>query len=259
MTFKTLLAASAIALALPGVAAAQVAPASGFATVSAPDAIFGAKAWSAALNQIETVAFKTQADRLKAMNTQNQTLLAQLDKNGDKQVDDAEIQQAQTANSPVFSQITALENEAGPLNQQILTAQAYALDAIAARYNTALQNIVRDRKLSVVLAPGAIVYPNNLDITKSVTAEIDRILPTTPVVPPAGWQPTPLSGQLLNQWREIIQEQQQLAAMQQAQQQAARPPAAAGTPSVTPPAAPQGRAATPPAPARSGPQQPASR
>jgi Skp family chaperone for outer membrane proteins len=242
MTIKTLLAGSALAISaamlLPMAATAQVG---GIASASPTDAIFGAKAWIPALTQIETT-YKAQIDQIRAKGQQRQDLLAQLDTNKDKQVDDAELNAAVTANSPVVTQVGQLERDMQALNVQIQTAQAFVLDNLAERYKVAQQNLIRDRKISQVLTPEAFVYmAPTTDITNAITAEIDRVLPSAPVTPPPNWQVTPQSAQLLNQWQQFVQAQQQQLAQQQQAAAAQRP---AGTPAVTPPAA---RPATPPA------------
>ena len=71
-------------------------------------------------------------------------------------------------------------------------------------------------------------------MTRDVIAEIDRSTPTVPVTPPANWQPTQETVQLLQQYRQIV------AANAQRRAQAAP---AAGTPAAPAPAgkAPTGR------------------
>tara|TARA_R110000782_G_scaffold78276_4_gene155092 strand:+ start:33907 stop:34599 length:693 start_codon:yes stop_codon:yes gene_type:complete len=222
MIFKAMMLASAPAMALAVVpASAQVA---GVATVNTTVAIARSKALMPAYKQIET----TYASYITQMQTKRQemnTLLAQLDKNGDKQVDQAEMDAAQASKNPVLTQVDAKEKEISTLQQPIIKAQVYVIDQIVDKYEAAQRAVVTAKKLNYILTPDAFAWaPPAIDVTDAITAELDKALPTANTTPPADWKP---DQQTVSVYQQV---QQLLSAAAQAQaaraQQAA--PAAGG-------------------------------
>ena len=230
---KLLLSTCAIAaLFAAGTATAQT---NGIATVSPDVAILSAKAFTAANGQISTT-YKTQLDQAAAqdttLNTQIRTLI---DTNKDGQISQAELQAGQNATGPIGTQVKAAQDRAQPaierLRQPAVLAQAYALEQIALKYDPALQTVAKQKNAGVVLTPNAIEYaPPATDITQAVVAEIDRTTPTVPITPPANWQPSQTTVQLLNQYRQAVYASE--ARRQQAAQQGGAA-AATPTPSAT--------------------------
>jgi Skp family chaperone for outer membrane proteins len=224
------LAATALALTTP--AAAQVT--GGIATANPVVAIAGSKAFQTANQQIQTT-FKADFDQIQAKLQQRQTVLATLDKNHDKQVDQAELNAAQKLKSPALKQVETIENEIRKLQQPAQAAQVFAIESIARRYQDAMNKVVTDRRIGVILKPDSFVYaPDAADVTSSITAALDQSVPTVSITPPANWQPSDTAIEL---YREI-QQLRQLAAAQQAQQPAAAP---APRPTQQPNQQPQGR------------------
>lgn len=229
-------AASGIALATP--AAAQ---STSIAVIDPAAAIFNAKALGAAGAQIGT-QYKADFDRATArqrtMNAAIQPLLAKLDSNNDKKIDDSELQAAEAAKRPELQQIQTLretaEREIATIIQPSNLAQAYVIDQVRLRYRPALEKAATARRATLVLTNDTTAYAQPaVDITQAVTAEIDAALPTATITPPAGWQPSQETVQLFQQYQQLVQ----LAAQRQAAQGA---PAAAGTAPATP-QKPQGR------------------
>lgn len=241
------LAGASLALAA-GAATAQTA---GIATAQADAAIFSAKAFDAANQQISTT-FKTQLDQAAAaqtaLNTQLRTLL---DTNKDGQVSQAEAAAAEAPNSAIGNQVRAAQQKAQPgieaAQGPAIKAQAYALEQVIAKYDPALRAVVVAKKINVVLAPNAIQYaPPSTDVTRDIIAEIDRTTPTVSITPPANWQPQQQTVELLQQYRQLVY------ANAARRQQAGAPASAAGTPApaagtpapaagAKPRATPQGR------------------
>ena len=241
-TCAAAIAGASVAL-IAGAASAQTA---GIATAQADAAIFSAKAFDAANQQISTT-YKAQLDQAAAaqtaLNTQLRTIL---DTNKDGQVSQAEAAAAEAPNSALGNQVRAAQQKAQPAIEAAqgpaIKAQAYALEQITAKYDPALRAVVAAKKISIVLAPNAIQFaPPATDVTRDINAEIDRSTPSVPIAPPANWQPQQQTVELLQQYRQLVY------ANAARRQQAGAPAPAAGT--AAPAAAP---AATPARPAPKG-------
>jgi len=242
-TIKTTLAAfavSSIAL-IAGAASAQTA---GIATAQADAAIFSAKAFEAANQQISTT-YKTQLDQAAAAETAlNAQLRTLLDTNKDGQISQAEAAAVDAPNSAIGNQVRAAQQKAQPNIQQLqgpaIKAQAYALEQITAKYDPALRAVVNAKKISIVLAPNAIQFaPPATDITRDIIAEIDRTTPSVPVTPPANWQPQQQTVELLQQYRQLVYANASRRAQSGAPDAAA--PAATAPATAKPRTTPQGR------------------
>lgn len=248
MTIKKKLIAIALAApaALAFAAPAQAQVTGSIATVDQFRAIVASKAFGASRQQI-TATFKTQIDQInareQAAQQELQPLRVALDTNKDGQVSDAEIEAAQKANNPNIAKIqTARQNAArdiARLQQPIVMAQAYSAELILQQYEGAQNRVIQAKKVGVILSPNSLLYaPPASDITDSVTAELDKALPTAPITPPANWQPSEQTVQFLQAVEQIAEANRARAAQQQAQ--APRPAGAA--PAAT---APAPRPATP--------------
>lgn len=239
-TSAAALAGAAVAL-IAGAATAQTA---GIATAQPDAVIFSAKAFDAANQQISTT-YKAQLDQAAAQQTAlNTQLRALLDTNKDGQISQAEAAAADAPNSAIGNQVRAAQQKAQPgieaAQGPAIKAQAYALEQVTAKYDTALRAVVNAKKVSIVLSPNAIQYaPPATDITRDIIAEIDRTTPTVPITPPANWQPQQQTVELLQQYRQLVY------ANAARRQQAGAPAPAAGTPAApatsTPRTTPQGR------------------
>lgn len=238
--FKTaLLAASAIApIFVVAPANAQVA---GIAVAEPESVILGAKALDAANQQISTT-YKTQLDqaraRQQALQTEIETIGAPIDTNKDKRLSEQEVAAAQAAKSPVLARLQAAQtagaNEVARLNAPASRAQAYAIEQISQKYGQAVNAVVAARKISLLLSANAVQFAQPaVDVTAAITTELDRLMPTAPITPPANWQPAQQTLQLQQQFQRLVY----LQAMQRAQG-AQAPAAAPGAPAKP---QPQGR------------------
>ena len=53
-----------------------------------------------------------------------------------------------------------------------------------------MQNAVRAKNVSLLVSPQAVLFMQpTADITSAVTAELDKLVPTVSITPPANWQP----------------------------------------------------------------------
>ncbi len=185
-TFKTLLLAAA--LVAPGVAAAQVG---GVAVADPEAAVANSRAWSAARTQIQTT-YKTQLDQA---NARRQAISAELQPLVTAYQTAAAAPGASEASlrpqaQAIQTKEQAANAELARLTQPAQRAQAYALEQISAKLPEAVNAAVRAKSVSLLLRPNAALYANpSADITSAITAELDRVVPTVSITPPANWQP----------------------------------------------------------------------
>lgn len=209
IALSALLAASA-ALAAP--AAAQVQGPIG--TVDMTNAIVASNARASAYSQVATTyAPQMEAERTKTAELQE--IYKTFDKNKDNQIDDAELAAAQK--SPQYPRAQTLEQEIAALSAQVETGLMYAIEQIMMQMPQVIEQAARQKNVQLVLQPSAVVFaPPSADITQEVVNILNTRLPSVTVVPPADWQPTQRSAQLLQQ---VEQRLRAIAVLQQRQQQ----------------------------------------
>ena len=213
--------ATATVAAVP--AAAQVQ--GNIATINAPGVIINTNAFKTAYQQVGTT-YKTQLDTMVQRNNERQTLLQQLDTNKDNQLDEAEQQAAQ--NSQQATRINQIDQELGQLSNQVDRARVYAIEQILRQYSAALQEVVTQRQIQMVIAPDAVVYaPTAANITQQVATSLNAKVPSVQITPPQDWQP---SRNAVGMYQQIQQALMTASAIQQAQaqQQPAAQPATNG-------------------------------
>ncbi|MGQ7828768.1 OmpH family outer membrane protein [Altererythrobacter sp. Z27] len=214
---SSLLAAASLStaalVAVP--AAAQVQ--GNIATVNAPAVVINSNAFTTAYQQIATT-YKPQLDAIQARQQESQTLLQQLDTNKDNQLDEAEQQAAQ--NSPQATRLQAIEQEVAQLTDQVEAARVYAIEQILAQYRPALEEVVQQLRIQVVLTPDVVVYaPQQANITQQVTAAVNAKVPSVAIVPPQNWRPTRNAVAIYQQIQQTLMAAQAIQAQQQAAQQ----------------------------------------
>ncbi|OJY54254.1 MULTISPECIES: OmpH family outer membrane protein [unclassified Sphingomonas] len=227
ITKKRILAALLAAPAALVVAAPARAQVNGIATASPVRVIDASKAFTAAQQQIQTTykaAFDQINARRQAAQKEAEPLLAQLDTNKDKKVDDAELKAAQAAKNPVLDKIAAIQNAANAdvqkLSNPAARAELFAIESILRQYEPAQLRVVTARKIGVVLSPEVFMYaPDSADISDAITAELDKSVPTVSIQPPADWQPARETLAMQQQLAQIEQMRAYQAAAQQQQQQ----------------------------------------
>jgi Skp family chaperone for outer membrane proteins len=183
---KTLLVAAA--LVAPAAASAQVG---GIAVANPDQAIGASRAWTAARTQIETT-YKAQLDqaqtRRDAIGRELQPLVTafQTARAAPNANQAALQQQAQT----IETRQQAGQAELARLTAPAQRAQQFAIEQISNRLPEAVQNVVRTRNVSLLLRPDAALFAQPAaDITSSITTELDRLVPSVGITPPANWQP----------------------------------------------------------------------
>lgn len=183
---------AAAALAAPMTLAGQAhAQARSVAVADQERAIAESNAFKTAMTQMQTT-YKTQIDQLTARRTALQ----------------AEIQPLVTAyenaakapnatEASVRPSATALQTKNNAANQELQRigapvelARAYVIEQIALKMNDALKATMTARNVDLLLVPNATVsYQPAADITTALTGEINRLVPSVQIVPPAGWRP----------------------------------------------------------------------
>ncbi|MFO6448671.1 OmpH family outer membrane protein [Erythrobacter sp. NE805] len=224
-------ATTGLMLAAAAAMPAQAQVAGNIATADIPRTVIGTTAFQAAWKQVEE-SYKQQIDLIRTRAQERQTLLAKYDKNGDKQVDDAE--QATLKKSPDGTKLTSLETEIQQLSEQIDAGRAYAVEQILLKYSESLDEVVKAKQIKVVVEPSSLLYAvPETDITPQITAALNTRVASVGVVPPANWRPSDAVVQVFQQITQRLLTAQYLQAQQQAAAAQQQPPAN--------PAAPAGR------------------
>ncbi|MXP41252.1 OmpH family outer membrane protein [Altererythrobacter soli] len=189
----------------------------GIAVVNVPAVVANSNAFRTAQTQRPTT-YKAQIDQA---NTRRQAIAAQL------QPLYTQFQTAQQAQNPnqqtlqqTASQIQQIEAAGQRELQQILApvqlSQAYVEEQINDQLVTAIQNAARKQNVTMVISPDSVLYADNsYNMNQAVLDELNTLIPSAQLVPPAGWLP-----------REM-REQQQAQQQAEGQAQPAQQPAAA--------------------------------
>ncbi|MFZ2998217.1 OmpH family outer membrane protein [Sphingobium sp.] len=181
MTAIALTAVPAVAQSKAGIAVADLQRAVGTST-----------AYTTARTQMNTT-YKPQIDAFNArkaaidadLKTKSDALQAALKAANNKPTPAIETQY-QTFQQ---AQQTA-QAELQRLGQPIAVANAYVEEQITAKLSDALKAAMTKAKVDLVLGPDATVsYQPSVDITAAVVTELNALVPSVGITPPAGWQP----------------------------------------------------------------------
>jgi Skp family chaperone for outer membrane proteins len=188
---KTMLLAAALVAPAGFAAGTATAQVSGIAVANPEQAVANSRAWTAARGQIQT-QYKTQLDQATARRTAIENELRPL------------VTAYQTAaRAPGASEASlrpqaqaiqtkqqAAQQELGRLTQPAQRAEAYALEQISLKLNDAVQAAVRARNVTLLLRPEAALFAQPAaDVTPAITTELDKLVPSVGITPPANWQP----------------------------------------------------------------------
>lgn len=191
--FKAAALAATVMIGVP-MAADQDAMAQSRTGVAVAD-LRGAAARSAAFTNARTQIGTTYKAQIDARNARAQALEAEIAPLAQRY--QAELQRTPRNQQALQAAATALQNrqrtaqeEVTRLGAQIDLALAYVEDQIALRLNDAVRQAMTKRKVDLLIQPEAVyrVEPY-VDITDAVTAEINALVPSAQIVPPAGYQP----------------------------------------------------------------------
>ena len=222
---KSLVAAS---LLLAGSQIAMVAPAAAQSVkgiaVANPTAIVALSNAFKVAEQQRPVTYKAQIDQANVRKTQ---IEAQLRPMATKLQADAQAPNAaanQAALQQQYAQIQQIEqsgqNEINQILQPVALSRAYVVEQIGDKLELATKNAMAKQKIEILLDSGSVINAGEAyNLNQAILNEVNLLLPSAQLVPPAGWLP--------RAQRE-----------QQAQQQGAAPAAAAP---ATPATKPKGR------------------
>lgn len=197
---KTLLASVAL-VAAPLALAVTAAPASaqsklGIAIVNVDAAIGNSAAAKTASQQMQ-VTYKSALDTLSTRQTALQTELKQKQdaleaavKAAGAKPTPAQQQALQTQYDALQKRAQEAQNELQTLNQPVQLAKQYVVEQIGAKLDDALKNVMTKNKVDVLLKDeAAVAYQPTVDLTNSLITELNALVPTVGIVPPAGWRP----------------------------------------------------------------------
>jgi Skp family chaperone for outer membrane proteins len=180
--------ASAIAIASPAAAQSKL----GIAVANVDQAVATSNAYSTARTQMQTT-YKASIDQFNArkaaidadLQSKRSALEAGLKAAGGKPTPalQAQYEAAQKA-------AEAGNAELQRLGQPLAIAQAYVEEQIAAKLNEALKNTMNQAKVDLLLKPEAAVsYQPTVDVTPVLKQQLDSLVPSVSITPPAGWRP----------------------------------------------------------------------
>jgi Skp family chaperone for outer membrane proteins len=218
-TILSTVAALAVATAFTTPAAAQV---SGIGVADPALVIAASKALNAAYTQIGTT-YAAQNTQLQQLTQQSQAIVKKFDKNNDGKLDQAELQAAQADTNPDRKQLETLQDQMNKTREPLDMAAAYAVQQIALQVNTAVQDVVTQNRIQLLVPNASVLYRTPAaDVNQKIIDALNAKLPQVSITPPAGWQPTQETVQLLN---DVQQARAEIAQAQAARQQAGATPA----------------------------------
>ncbi|MDO7833879.1 OmpH family outer membrane protein [Sphingobium sp. HBC34] len=194
---KTLFKAAALVLAPVTAVALTAVPAtaqtkSGIAVLDRGEAVQNSTAFTTAMTQMQTT-YKPQIDQITTrraaietdLKSKNDALQAAYKAAGNKATPaiETQFQQFQQA------QQTAQE-ELDRLSRPIALARNYVEYQIVAKLDDAVKAATAKTKSEIVFKKAATEsFAASADITDEVTAELNALVPSVSIMPPAGWQP----------------------------------------------------------------------
>ncbi len=193
MMKAALLAAAPLAIvaALPTVASAQAAAATDVAVANLDEAVGKSNAWVLAANQIK-ITYKAQIDayeaRSRALSAEIQPLVTAFQAAQRAPTpNQAALQQQATA---IQAKQQAAQREVATLSAPFDRATAYAQEQIAGKLDAALKAAMVAKRIGIVLQPQATIsYQPARDITNDIVAQLNAMVPSVTITPPANWQP----------------------------------------------------------------------
>ena len=222
---KAAMAASGLMLAATSVPALAQAtgPAIAGIAVANLDAVVGnSNAFKTAQTQ-RPVTYKPQIDqaeaRRRAISAQLQPMVDKF--NRERQAANANTPAAQASLAQQAQAIQALQENGQRELQTILQpaalSEAYVQEQISDKLDQAVKNAMTKGKVSLLLNPQAILAMNNnaYNLNQSILTELNTLIPSATLVPPAGWEP-----------REVREQRAAQAAQQGAAPAAPAQPAA---------------------------------
>ncbi len=183
----------AMALALPAVTIATSATGQ-VATVATADpdgAISDSAAWKAAAAQLQTtykgILDQAEARRTQITNELQPLVTAYQAAASAPGANEATLRQQATS---IQSKQQAGQAELERLTAPFARARAYAIEQLQGQLKAAIDAAAARKHAGLVVAPSAVFHVDPAgDITADVTTELNRLIPSVSITPPANWQP----------------------------------------------------------------------
>lgn len=196
LSAKTLLKSAALAIATVSTAAVVTAPATAqsrtsIAVANYEAAVVQSQAYQNAVNQMKTT-YKADIDATNARATALQTEIKPLVDayNAAVQQPGATQQTVQPQAQALQQKRTAGQQELAQLQRRVTLATAYVEEQVGKQLNAAIRAAMTAKKVDLVLQPQAVIAREPyVDITKDIVAELNKLVPSAQIVPPAGWKP----------------------------------------------------------------------
>ena len=210
---KSFLALSAAGVAIAAPASAQMVK--GLA-VANPTAIVALSNAYKVAEQQRPVTYKPQIDQANARKTAIENQLRPLATK--LQTDARAASPNQASLQQQYAQIQQIEQagqqEINTILQPVALSRAYVVEQIGDKLEQATKQAMAKQRIDILLDAGSVINaPESYNLNQAILNELNAILPSAQLVPPAGWLP------------RAQREQQAAAAAQQqpAAQPAARP------------------------------------
>ena len=233
---KRHLSISALALGAAAIAVPASAQVSGIGVAEPAVVVAGSQALNGAYTQIGTT-YQAQRTQLDQLDQQRIALIKKFDTNNDGKIDQAEQKAAQAENNPTRKQLETLDTQINQVQAPINLAAAYAVSQIAQQLSAAVQQVVSQGNVQLILPSSDVLYAADAaNLNQKVTTALNTRVPQVSITPPAGWQPDQATVQLFQDVQQVrLAAAQAQAQQQQANANAAQTPAAAA-PAKTAPA-----------------------
>ena len=195
-----LLKSVAAASLLVGTAVAQPAMAQavsgtliqGLAIANLDAVIVNSSAFKTAEQQ-RAVTYKPQIDRAEARRNQLEAQLKPLAEKFEKDRTAASPnQQALAQQAATIQQIQQQgQQELQNLIAPVAMSRAYVTEQIQEKIDQAIKNAMAKKKISLLIGPDAVLAVNNnaYNLNQDILTELNTLLPSAQLVPPAGWEP----------------------------------------------------------------------
>jgi Skp family chaperone for outer membrane proteins len=182
---KFFVAVSALALTPAAPALAQ--------TVAYTDVqqVLGTSAAAKLADQQMRVTFKTQYDQVESRSRVLQAELnAMIVKVQADQKANASDPSLQTQAKAIQEKQRAAQEELGRLSDPIERVNAYVLEQIDAKLDAAVTAAMAKKKVALLLQRGAVIKNTpGTDLTQDIVTELNALVPSVSITPPANWQP----------------------------------------------------------------------
>lgn len=186
---SALLASIAIAAVSPSIASAQAV--SGLA-VANPSAVVAASSAYQTAQQQRPVTYKPQIDQA---NTRKNQIEAQLKPLITKlEADSKAANPNRAALQQQYEQIQGIQQAGEAEIQKILEplqlSQQYVLEQIGDKLDAATQAAMDKKKVTLVLDSQSVIKAGQAyNLNQDILAELNKLIPSAQLVPPAGWMP----------------------------------------------------------------------